>query len=127
MRKFYAGLSVAAFVVALAAPAFAKEETVKGQIVDQSCYMKDKASNAGKDHKMPQDVTDCAVSCAKKGAPLALLTSDGKLYTIGGELAANKNEKLIAHNAHTVEITGDVTEKDGKNMIAADSLTMISR
>jgi hypothetical protein len=127
MRKFYAGLSVAAFVVALAAPAFAKEETVKGQIVDQSCYMKDKASNAGKDHKMPQDVTDCAVSCAKKGAPLALLTSDGKLYTIGGELAANKNEKLIAHIAHTVEITGDVTEKDGKNMIAADSLKMVSR
>lgn len=127
MRKFYAGLSVAAFVVALAAPAFATEETVKGQIVDQSCYMKDKASNAGKDHKMPQDVTDCAVSCAKKGAPLALLTSDGKLYTIGGGLAANKNEKLIAHIAHTVEIKGDVTEKDGKNMIAADSLTMISR
>jgi hypothetical protein len=127
MRKFYAGLSVAAFVVALAAPAFAKEETVKGQIVDQSCYMKDKASNAGKDHKMPQDVTDCAISCAKKGAPLALLTSDGKLYTIGGELAANKNEKLIAHVSHTVEITGDVTEKDGKNMIAADSLKMVSR
>jgi hypothetical protein len=127
MRKFYAGLSVAAFVVALAAPAFAKEETVKGQIVDQTCYMKDKASNAGKDHKMPQDVTDCAVSCAKKGAPMALLTSDGKLYTIGGELAANKNEKLIAHISHTVEITGDVTEKDGKNMIAADSLKMVSR
>jgi hypothetical protein len=127
MRKFYAGLSVAAFVVALAAPAFAKEETVKGQIVDQSCYMKDKASNAGKDHKMPQDVTDCAVSCAKKGAPMALLTSDGKLYTIGGELAANKNEKLIAHISHTVEITGDVSEKDGKNMIAADSLKMVSR
>jgi hypothetical protein len=127
MRKFYAGLSVAAFVVALAAPAFAKEETVKGQIVDQTCYMKDKANNAGKDHKMPQDVTDCAVSCAKKGAPLALLTSDGKLYTIGGELAANKNEKLIAHISHTVEIKGDVTEKDGKEMIAADSLKMVSR
>lgn len=128
MRKVYAGLSVAAFVIALGAPAFAKEETVKGQIVDQSCYTKDKANNAGKDHKMPSgDVADCAVMCAKKGAPLALLTSDGQLYTIGGGLAANKNEKLIAHISHTVEITGDVTEKDGKNMIAADSLKMISR
>jgi hypothetical protein len=127
MRKVFAGLSVAAFMIALAAPAFAKEETVKGQIVDQSCYLKDKTNNAGKDHKMPQDVTDCAVSCAKKGAPLALLTSDGKLYTIGGELAANKNEKLIAHVSHTVEVTGDVTEKDGKMMIAADSLKMVSR
>jgi hypothetical protein len=127
MRKVCAGLAVAAFVVALGAPAFAKEETVKGQIVDQSCYMKDKASNAGKDHKMPQDTADCAVSCAKKGAPLALLTSDGKLYTITGGLAENKNEKLIAHVAHTVEVTGDVTEKDGKMMIAADSLKMVSR
>jgi hypothetical protein len=127
MRKFYAGLAVAAFVVALGAPAFAKEETVKGQIVDQSCYLKDKTSNAGKDHKMPQDVTDCAVSCAKKGAPMALLTSDGKLYTITGGLAENKNEKLIAHVSHTVEVTGDVSEKDGKMMIAADNLKMLSR
>jgi hypothetical protein len=126
MRKFYAGLAVAAFVVALGAPAFAKEETVKGQIVDQSCYLKDKTSNAGKDHKMPQDVTDCAVSCAKKGAPMALLTSDGKLYTITGGLAENKNEKLIAHVSHTVEVTGDVSEKDGKMMIAADNLKMLS-
>jgi hypothetical protein len=127
MRKFYAGLAVAAFVVALGAPAFAKEETVKGQIVDQSCYLKDKTSSAGKDHKMPQDVTDCAVSCAKKGAPMALLTSDGKLYTITGGLAENKNEKLIAHVSHTVEVTGDVSEKDGKMMIAADNLKMLSR
>jgi hypothetical protein len=128
MRKFCAGLSVAAFVIALGAPAFAKEETVKGQIVDQSCYTKDKTNNAGKDHKMPSgDVADCATMCAKKGAPLALLTSDGKLYTIGGGLADNKNEKLIAHISHTVEVTGDVTEKDGKMMIAADSLKMVSR
>lgn len=127
MRRFFAGLSVAAFMVALSVPAFAKEETVKGQIVDQGCYLKDKANNAGKDHKMPADSPDCAVSCAKKGAPMALLTSDGKLYTIGGDLAANKNEKLIAHVSHTVEITGDVSEKDGKMMIAASNLKMVSR
>ncbi len=41
MRKFLAALAVAACVVALAAPAFAATETVKGQIVDQMCYMKD--------------------------------------------------------------------------------------
>ena len=39
MRRMLAGLTVAAFVVALGAPAFAKEETVQGQIVDQTCYM----------------------------------------------------------------------------------------
>ena len=127
MRKMFAGLAVAAFVVALGAPAFAATETVKGQIVDQACYKMDK-SNTGKDHKMPKgDTTDCAVACAKAGRPMALLTSDGKVYELTGGLAAEKNAKIIAHVAHTVEVTGDVTEKDGKMMIAADSLKMISR
>jgi hypothetical protein len=127
MRRMLAGLTAAAFVVALGAPAFAKEETVKGQIVDQTCYMKDKAANSGKDHKMPAEEKDCAVACAKKGAPMALLTADGKLYQITGDLAANMNEKIVPHVAHTVEITGDVTTKDGKNMIAGSTLKMISR
>jgi hypothetical protein len=127
MRKMFAGLAVAAFVLALGAPAFATTETVKGQIVDQSCYKMDK-SNTGKDHKMPKgDTTDCAISCAKAGRPMALLTSDGKVYELTGGLAAEKNAKIIAHISHTVEVTGDVTEKDGKMSIAADSLKMISR
>jgi hypothetical protein len=128
MRKMFAGLMVAAFVVALSAPAFAKTETVKGRIVDVSCYTMDKANNSGKDHKMPKgDTTDCAIACAKAGRPLALLTSDGKVYEITGGLAAEKNAKLIAHISHIVEVTGEVTEKDGKMLIAADSLKMISR
>ena len=43
-----------------------------------------------------KETADCAAMCAKKGAPLALLTSDGKVYTIAGGLAADKNAKLIA-------------------------------
>ena len=79
MRKLSAALTAAAFVMALGAPAFAKEITVKGQIVDQSCYMKDKA-NAAKDHG---DKTDCATMCAKKGAPMAILTEDGGMIFAG--------------------------------------------
>jgi hypothetical protein len=127
MRKMFGGLTVAAFVVALSAPAFAKEETVKGQVVDMSCYNMDK-SNTGVDHKMPKGETkDCAIACAKGGKPLALLTSDGKVYEIGGGLAADKNAKLIAHVSHTVEVTGDVMDHGGKMMISSDSLKMISR
>ena len=127
MRRFFAGLTAAAFVLALGAPAFAKTETVKGQIVDESCYKMDK-SNTGKDHKMPKgDTADCAIGCAKAGRPMALLTQDGKVYEITGGLAADKNAKIVPHVAHTVEITGDVGEKDGKMTIAADSLKMISR
>jgi hypothetical protein len=126
MKTMLAGVVAAAFVLALGVPAYAATETVKGQVVDQTCFTKDKANN-GKDHKMPQDVTDCAIACAKKGAPLALLTADGKLYQLTGGLAADNNAKLVPHVSHTVEVTGEVTEKDGKKMISSDALKMISR
>ena len=127
MRTILAGMTAAAFVIALGSPAIAKTETVKGKIVDATCYKMDK-SNTGNTHKMPKGETeDCAASCAKAGRPMALLTEDGKVYEIGGGLAAEKNAKIIPHISHTVEVTGDVTEKDGKMIIAADSLKMISR
>jgi hypothetical protein len=91
MRKMFAGLAAAALVLALGAPALAKTETVKGKIVDVSCYKMDK-SNAGVDHKMPKgDTKDCAIGCAKNGRPMAILTDDGKVYELSGGLAADKN------------------------------------
>jgi hypothetical protein len=117
MRKLFAGLTVATFVVALGAPAFAKEDTIKGELVDQACYMKDH-KNMGEAHK------DCAVTCAKKGQPVALVTSDGKVYTVTGDLAADNNAKLVPHMSHTVELTGDVSESNGKMTIAAKTLKM---
>jgi hypothetical protein len=128
MRNVFAGLTAAAFVLAMGAPAFAKTETVKGQIVDETCYKMDSANNKGVDHKMPKgDTKDCAIGCAKAGRPMAVLTADGKVYEIAGGLAANKNEKIIPHVGHTVEITGDVMESDGKTMIHADTLKMVSK
>ena len=124
MQKVFAGLTAAAFIVVLGAPAFAAVETVKGQVVDQSCYTKDK-TNTGLAHKGMSE--DCAAMCAKKGMPVALVTAEGKVYTITGDLAANMNAKLVPHLSHTVEITGDVTEKDGKMTIASTALKMISR
>jgi hypothetical protein len=115
MRQFAATLIVATVVFMQGAPAFAKTATVKGQLVDQECYLEEKKVDADK---------SCAVSCAKEGKPVALLTSDGKVYQVTGGLAANKNAKLVDHILHTVEITGDVTEKGGKLSIAADTLTM---
>jgi hypothetical protein len=74
--------------------------------------MKDKANNGANHNMAGKETADCAAMCAKKGAPLALLTSDGKVYTLSGGLAADMNAKLIPHISHTVEVTGDVTEKD---------------
>jgi hypothetical protein len=121
----FTGFTIAAAVLALSAPVFA--ETVTGKVVDMACYNADK-SNTGVDHKMPKgDTKDCALGCAKAGQPMALLTSDGKVYQISGGLAADKNAKLIAHISHTVEISGDVMNHDGKMMIMADSLKMVSK
>src|SRR5436190_14305277 len=107
MPRIFAAAGAVALVVSLAAPAFAKTETVKGELVDQACYLKDKG-NVGPSHK------ECADSCAKKGEPVAILTAEGKLYQVTGALAADHNAKLAPHLTHTVEITGDITEKDGK-------------
>src|SRR5262245_62874570 len=108
MRRMFAFVAAAAFVAGLSAPAFAKTETVKGQIVDMGCYKMDKA-NTGNDHKMPKgDTPDCEVGCAKAGRPMAILTADGKVYQLSGGLAADKNVKIVPHVGHTVEVTGDV-------------------
>ena len=134
MKRFVAASMLLIAALLFGAMAFAKTQAtppavpVTGEIVDVSCYNMDKANNAGKDHKMPKgDTADCATGCAKAGRPMAILTDDGKVYELTGGLAAEKNAKIVPHVAHTVEVTGDVSEKDGKMMIAADSLKMISR
>jgi hypothetical protein len=126
MRRLLAGMTVAGFLLALSAVAFAATQTISGQLVDETCYKQNKV-NTGVDHKMPEDTPGCAVTCAKMGLPLALLTADGKLYTVTGDLAANNNAKLVPHLSHKVELTGDVTEKGGTMTIAASSLKMISK
>ena len=126
MHKLLASLSVAAFIVALVAPVFAATETVTGRVVDQTCYSKNK-ENTGADHKMPEEMAGCAAMCAKKGMPMALLTTDGKVYAITGGLAADSNAKIVPHISHIVTISGDVTTKDGQMTIASDALKMVSR
>jgi hypothetical protein len=126
MRRFLVSVTAIGLVL-VSVPAFAKTETLTGQIVDQNCYTKDKVNNKGVDHKMPADTKDCAAACAKKGQPLALLTSDGKVYTIAGGLAADNNAKLIPHISHTVEITGDTMDMNGKMMITSAAVKMISK
>jgi hypothetical protein len=127
MYRFFIRLGVAGLLLATGISGFAATQTISGKLIDKTCYTMDK-SNTGVDHKMPSgDVKDCAIACAKKGLPVALLTSDGKIYTVTGDLAANNNEKLVPHMSHTVELTGDVAGKEGNLTIAASNLKMISK
>ena len=128
MRRMFIALSAAAFVLALSAPSFAKVETVKGQLIDQGCYKMNKTNTTDR-HQMPKGpVENCATACAKDGHSVALLTADGKIYEITGDLTTNKNEKLVGHMTHTIEVTGDVTTAgDGTMKIAGASMKMVSR
>jgi hypothetical protein len=114
MRTIIAGL--AACTLALAPLAAADTKTVKGEIVEVGCVKKD-AKNKGADHE------DCAMACAKKGAPLGVMTADG-VYTITGDYTNNKNEKLLEFVAKNVEATGHVSEKDGSKEIHVESIKL---
>jgi hypothetical protein len=114
MRKIFALMASAALVAALAAPLVA-QTTVKGEVVDVACAVKKAPGGKGADH------AGCAMACAKKGAPIGVMTEDA-IYTITGDYTANNNAKLLEFVAKQVEVTGTVTEKDGQKMIAVTSI-----
>jgi hypothetical protein len=116
MRK-----TVISFVITLmavgvfASVSQAGDMTVKGEIIDLPCY-EGKNGARGEAHKT------CAISCAKRGNQLAIVDDKNTIYVITGDYAANKNEKLVAFVAETVEATGEVTEKDGKKFLAVSAI-----
>lgn len=110
MRNVISLMAGAAFVAALAVPAFAKDMTVKGEVVDIACATTKKEAGRGDAHAA------CAMSCAKKGQPVGIMTADA-IYTVTGDYAADKNAKILDFVAKTVTVTGDVTEKDGVKSI----------
>ena len=116
MDKF-AGVLGPLFAVALVKTAFAKTETITGQLIDVGCYAARRpVSEYAGVH---------ARACALEGFEIGLLTSDGKVYVVKGELAANSNVKLLpGFMAKTVMVTGEVGEKDGRMLIVASDLTI---
>jgi hypothetical protein len=119
MKRVLIYMTMALMIVGAAVAASAatrdSEVTLKGEVIDQPCY--DKGGKKGEDHKA------CALSCAKRGNQLAIL-EDGSntVYSITGDYAANKNEKLIPFVAETVEVKGTITEKDGKKWLNVTSI-----
>ena len=98
-----------------AVPIGAAGTTLKGEVVDVQCNLKD-AKNKGAEH------ADCALSCARRGATMGLLTAEG-VYTITGDYTKENNKKLLEFVARQVDATGAVTEKDGKKLIDVSTMT----
>ena len=117
MRNVISRVAGAAFVAALVMPVFAADMTVKGEVVDIACATEKKDAGKGEAHAA------CALSCAKRGKPVGILTADA-IYTITGDYAANKNAKLLDFVAKKVIVTGEVTEKDGVKSINVKSIKL---
>jgi hypothetical protein len=108
-------LTISASLTVNAAVTDDKEITIKGEVIDQPCF-EGKNGARGEGHKA------CALSCAKRGSQLAIVDDKNNVYSITGDYAGNKNEKLIPFVAEMVEVKGVVTEKDGKKSIALSAI-----
>ena len=117
MKKLCAAFA-AVFLFILVAPALAAEVT--GELVDQACYMKDK-TNVGAAHQ------ECAVTCAKKGQTVALVTDTGEVYVVAGNMTKNNNARLVPHMSHKVVMVGSLGVQDGKKAIYASGLKPVSK
>ena len=124
MRKSAIALLGALFAVALGTSAFEKTN-VTGVLIDMACYAHNK-ENVGNRHKDETQGYICAQACALEGFPVGLLTTDGKVYQVMGDLAANSNAKLVPHMAQTVTLTGEVSEQDGNMVIVAGDLKVVT-
>ena len=157
-RRIFAGLgalTLAALILAFGARSMATQGategateggtrgTVMGKVVCRTCYMEDKTRTNIEHADAPESrhggmPEDCARICSQNGMPLALLTKEGKLYTVTGKLAApgkvwgvglyhvlrdnEPNAVLVTHLTHTIIVGGVITEKNGVLEIAGDTM-----
>ena len=82
MRTILAIAAGAAFIAAISAPIFAADMTVKGELVDVGLFDRQGRRRQGRRS------CGCAMSCAKGGQPVGILTADA-IYVVtrrlGGE------------------------------------------
>ncbi len=77
------------------------QATITGRVVDAKCYLK--MNMSGTDH------ADCAVKCAKKGHPLALVADNtGQIFFFLFEDPEKGKEKLLKLAEKKVEVKGEV-------------------
>ncbi len=101
-----------------AAPVRAADQTttIKGYVIDSACAFT-------KNLKKPVS-PECAVSCAKNGSPLVILTDAGVIYwPIADEMPAKgQNDRLMEFAGKKVSATGKVFAKGGSHAIVIAKL-----
>ena len=107
-----AGLGLAhadmASMPGMSTPAMQGEKvTLVGEVVDMDCYMNEGVHGQG--HKA------CAVLCLNGGAPVGLLTDDGKAYFLTADKDKTKYYDRLRHMAaDRVKVTGTILRRGGE-------------
>jgi hypothetical protein len=117
MTKVWAGLGTAILVVTMAAPTSAELRTVTGEVVDLECSLTKGDGGRGDAHAA------CAMTCARRGNQMAILTADA-VYLVEGDYTANRNAKLLDFVARKVEAKGSISERDGAMRINVASMAV---
>ncbi len=121
MRKILIAVLIAAIAIPVAAQAKTKAVakdatvTVKGEILDLSCYLGLGAK--GEKHK------ECAVKCVNAGGPAGILTDKGQVMLL--VLDHEKMEALGAARGmagEMVEITGMTSKKGGMSTLSVSEV-----
>ncbi len=90
-------------------------QTVKGEVLDLSCYMD--AGAKGKAHYV------CTRACLDKGLPAGILGSDGKVYLlVENHRKAAAYNTAIQHGGDIVTITGKVFNKGGVQSLYVEEI-----
>ena len=92
-----------------------KTITVTGEVLDMDCYMNEGAH--GKEHQ------SCAVMCLNNGAPVGLLTDDGKVYFLTANEAKGMTkfyDNVRGWGGDKVKITGTVQVRSGVTALRID-------
>ncbi len=101
MRKNAGLLGAALLLVATPLIGAGEDVTLRGEVVDVSCYSKQGvAKGTGAAH------LSCALDCAKQGKPLGILTDGDGLFKFVGDYTENNNAKLLPFVGKKVEVRG---------------------
>lgn len=96
-----------------------QEVTVKGEVVDLWCYMRN--DDHGQGHK------NCSTKCANQGNPIGFLDeAKGDLYILAGktdyQVTHEVRDELIKKMNEAVTVTGTVVKKNNAEILYVKSL-----
>jgi len=101
---------------AISAKAADQPATVKGWVLDSACAFT-------KNLKKPIS-SECAVSCARAGSPLVILTDSGTIYWPISSLmpAKGQNERLMEFAGKRVLATGKTFVRGGSHALVIENI-----